>query len=141
MADVAAALSALGIQEWVLRGEPTTEDEFKTMFSKVTGSDSNGSAIESQDPADWGTTWAAISAKQKELADAAPMVELRLQRNAKLAETDWQVTKLLELGESIPSDLANERAALRTECNTKEDEINALTTKAAVVDYALPNLI
>ena len=89
MADVAAALSALGIQEWVLRGEPTSEDEFKTMFSKVTGADSNGSAIESQDPADWGTTWAAISAKQKELTDAEPMAELRSQRNAKLAATDW----------------------------------------------------
>ena len=89
MADVAAALSALGIQEWVLRGEPTSEDEFKTMFAKVTGADSNGSAIESQDPADWGTTWSAISAKQKELTDAEPMVELRSQRNAKLAETDW----------------------------------------------------
>ena len=89
MADVAAALSALGIQEWVLRGEPTSEDEFKTMFSKVTGADSNGSAIESQDPADWGTTWAAIEAKQKELTDAEPMAELRSQRNAKLAATDW----------------------------------------------------
>ena len=89
MADVAAALSALGIQEWVLRGEPTSEDEFKTMFSKVTGEDSNGSAIESQDPGDWGTTWAEISAKQKELSDGEPMAELRLQRNAKLAATDW----------------------------------------------------
>ena len=70
MADVAAALGALGIQEWVLRGEPTSEDEFKTMFAKVTGADSNGSAIESQDPADWGTTWAAITEKQKQLTDA-----------------------------------------------------------------------
>lgn len=61
--------------------------------------------------------------------------------NEELSKTDWQVTKLLELGESIPSDLANERAALRTECNTKEDEINALTTKAAVVDYILPRFI
>ena len=89
MADVAAALGALGIQEWVLRGEPTSEDEFKTMFAKVTGADSNGSAIESQDPADWGTTWAAITEKQKQLTDAEPMNELRKQRNVKLAETDW----------------------------------------------------
>ena len=89
MADVAAALNALGIQEWVLRGDPTSEDEFKTMFSKVTGADSNGSAIESKDPADWGTTWAAITAKKTELTDAEPMTELRKQRNDKLAATDW----------------------------------------------------
>ena len=34
------------------------------MFRKVTGSDANGTAIESSDPDDWGTTWAAVSAKK-----------------------------------------------------------------------------
>jgi len=89
MADIAATLNALGIQEWVLRGDPTTEEEMKSMFRKVTGADENGSAIESSDPADWGTTWAAITAKQKELTDGEPMAELRKQRNEKLAATDW----------------------------------------------------
>jgi hypothetical protein len=39
MATVADALSKLGVTEWVLRGEPTTEDEFNSMFKKVTGAD------------------------------------------------------------------------------------------------------
>ena len=89
MASVAEALQELGITEWVLRGEPTTETEFNEMFRKVTGSDSNGSAIESDDVADFGTTWTAVSAKMTEIDNAAPMKELRRQRNAKLAESDW----------------------------------------------------
>ena len=83
------ALSALGINEWVLRGEPTTEDHFKEMFRKITGSDSDGSAIETADTSKWGVTWKQVSDKMKAIDDAAPMVELRKQRNAKLAETDW----------------------------------------------------
>ena len=89
MASVAEALQELGITEWVLRGEPTTEDEFNSMFTKVTGADENGSAIESTDPADFGTTWTAISAKMDEIDAAAPMKELRRQRDAKIAESDW----------------------------------------------------
>ena len=89
MASVAEALQELGITEWVLRGEPTTEAEFNEMFRKVTGADSNGSAIESDNVADFGTTWTAVSAKMTEIDNAAPMKELRRQRNAKLAESDW----------------------------------------------------
>ena len=89
MATVGEALSALGITEWVLRGEPTTEDEFNNMFKKITGADAGGSAIESSNPSDFGTTWSAVSAKQTELTNAAPMKELRRQRDAKLAECDW----------------------------------------------------
>ena len=54
MANISEALSSLGITEWVLRGEPTNEDEFKSMFRKVTGADVNGSAIESDDTSKWG---------------------------------------------------------------------------------------
>lgn len=89
MASVAEALSGLGITEWVLRGEPTNETEFNEMFRKVTGTDDNGSAIESDDVADFGTTWADVSAKMTEIDNAAPMKELRRQRDAKLAESDW----------------------------------------------------
>ena len=89
MASVADALNELGITEWVLRGEPTSEEEMKEMFAKVTGADSNGSAIESSDPADWGTTCADVKAKMDEIDAAAPMKELRRQRDAKIAESDW----------------------------------------------------
>ena len=86
MTTIANALSELGITEWVLRGEPTTEAEFNEMFRKVTGSDANGTAIES---ADHGIAWATVAAKRDELIAAQPMKELRAERDRKLAETDW----------------------------------------------------
>ena len=57
MTDIAQALTSLEIKEWVLRGEPTSKSEFEKMFTKVTGTDENGSAIESSDPKDFGVTW------------------------------------------------------------------------------------
>lgn len=89
MTTIANALSELGITEWVLRGEPTSEAEFNSMFRKVTGADANGSAIESSNPADWGTTWSAVSAKRDELVAAEPMRLLRAERDRRIAETDW----------------------------------------------------
>jgi len=89
MTTIANALTELGITEWVLRGEPTSEAEFNSMFRKVTGADANGSAIESSNPADWGTTWSAVSAKRDELVAAEPMKLLRAERDRRIAETDW----------------------------------------------------
>ena len=89
MTDIATSLTELGITEWVLRGEPTTEAEFTTMYAKVTGADANGSAIESQNPSDWGTTWAEVSAKLDELTSAEPMRLLREERDRLIAATDW----------------------------------------------------
>ena len=89
MATVAEALQELSITEWVMRGEPTNEDEFKSMFRKVTGADENGSAIETADTSKWGVTWKQVSDKMAAIDAAAPMKELRKQRDAKLAETDW----------------------------------------------------
>ena len=39
MTTISQALTSLGVKEWVLRGEPTTEEEFNQMFRKVTGAD------------------------------------------------------------------------------------------------------
>jgi len=89
MTDIAQALNELGVTEWVLRGEPTSKDEFATMYSKVTGEDANGSAIESHNESDWGTTWEAVLAKKEALIAAQPMKQLRQERDNKLAETDW----------------------------------------------------
>jgi len=89
MATVGEALQELSIKEWVLRGEPTNETEFKEMFRKVTGADASGTAIESDDTSKWGVTWKQVSDKMTDIDAAAPMKELRLQRDAKLAETDW----------------------------------------------------
>ncbi len=89
MTNVTKALLDLNITEWVLRGEPTNESEFKSMFRKVTGADSYGSAIESSDPSTFGVTWSQVITKKNELIAAEPMRLLREERNIKLAETDW----------------------------------------------------
>ena len=101
MATVAEALNELSITEWVLRGEPTKEDEFKEMFRKVTGADANGSAIESDDTSKWGVTWKQVSDKMAEIDAAAPMKELRRQRDAKLAETDWTALSDVTLADNM----------------------------------------
>jgi hypothetical protein len=89
MTDIAKALTSLGVTEWVLRGEPTNEEEFNQMFRKVTGSDSNGSAIESADPKDWGVTYAQVAGEKTLLQSREPMRLVREERNRLLAETDW----------------------------------------------------
>ena len=89
MATVSDALSALGVTEWVLRGEPENADEFGAMFRKVTGADENGSAIESDNSADWGVTWDEVNKKLQDLTAAEPMKELRAERDKLIAATDW----------------------------------------------------
>ena len=100
MTDIATALNELGITEWVLRGEPTTEDEFNEMFRKVTGADDNGSAIESSDPSKFGVTWKQASDKKTELVNAKPMADLRAERDRRLAETDWMASSDVTLADN-----------------------------------------
>lgn len=101
MADVTQALHELGITEWVLRGEPTNADEFASMFKKVIGTTDNGSAIESDNSADWpeGLTWDAVETKLNELNAAEPMKELRAERDRLIAATDWWASSDLTMTE------------------------------------------
>ena len=101
MADVTQALHELGITEWVLRGEPTNADEFASMFKKVIGTTDNGSAIESDNSADWpeGLTWDAVESKRNELTAAEPMKELRAERDRLIAATDWWASSDLTMTE------------------------------------------
>ncbi len=55
-----------------------------------------------------------------------------------LSKTDWYVIREADSGEATPSDIRGERAALRTESDSIEAEIKALTTKKAVLTYDLP---
>ena len=91
MATVSDALQELGITEWVLRGEPTTDAEFRQMFRKVIGTTDNGSAIESDNSADWpvSLTWQAVETKMNELTAAEPLKLLRAERDRLIAATDW----------------------------------------------------
>ena len=101
MATVSEALQELSITEWVLRGEPKTEDEFKSMFRKVTGATADNTAIESADTSKWGVTWKQVSDKMTAIDAAAPLKELRLQRNAKLAETDFHALSDVTMADNM----------------------------------------
>ena len=59
----------------------------------------------------------------------------------KLQETDWYIVRNQEIGDAIPTDITSARQALREQANTVETEINALTTKKAVMSYDLPSLM
>ena len=103
MTTVSTALQELGIQEWVLRGDPTDSAEFATMFSKVIGADANNSAIESKDPNDWGVTWAQVKAKKDDLIAAEPMRLLRIERNQKLLDTDFYALSDVTMSPEMPT--------------------------------------
>ena len=55
----------------------------------------------------------AVNAKITEIENAKPMVELRRQRDVKLAECDWVVTKALESGSSVADNWKTYRQQLR----------------------------
>ena len=54
-----------------------------------------------------------LQAELDRLVAAQPMVELREERDRRLAETDWEIIKHKELGTNIPAALKSYRAALR----------------------------
>jgi|TARA_R110001599_G_scaffold289210_1_gene492177 hypothetical protein len=85
---IGKALSILGIEDWVLDGNPVSESEFNSSFKKVMSEDSNGLAVLSSDTSDFGVSWTQI---QTALANGGvvAMAQLRIKRNELLAETDW----------------------------------------------------
>ena len=63
------------------------------------------------------------------------IAKVKTQVGARLSQTDWMVIRATDGGTAVPSDVATYRTAIRTEGNTKETEINALTTIDDVIAY------
>ncbi len=59
--------------------------------------------------------------------------ELKYMVGGQLSETDWYIIREADSGEATPSDVREERAALRNKSDLIEAEINDLSTKKAVV--------
>ena len=93
--DIPAALQALtpGAQ-WVLRGNQY-------------------SGLEWLDTGQTQPTESAITAKIAELDAAEGMRLLRVERDKKLSDLDWEVTKAYSKGEAVASELATYMQALR----------------------------
>lgn len=106
---IGQTLEALNIEGWSLDGDPSSEAEFNSMFSKITGYDDEDMAVFSTDPADFGVTWAQLTAKRTELAGAEPMRVLRAERDLRIAETDWWASSDL----TMTTAQTNYRQALR----------------------------
>ena len=64
----------------------------------------------------------------------------KVNTSLKLGLTDWYVIRNQETGDAIPADIISARQALRDQVYTVETQINALTTKKAVMSYDFLNL-
>jgi len=51
----------------------------------------------------------------------------------KLSYTDWYIIREADSGENTPAEIRGQRAALRAKSDELENQINALTTKKAVI--------
>ena len=76
----------------------------------------------------------SFSESLTELKQSA-MNSLREYTNYRLSSTDWYIIRNAERGIEIPQNIQDERASILDDHNTRESEINALTTKASVVSY------
>jgi hypothetical protein len=122
MIQIKDAIIELGFAGgWILRGQPTNETEFNEMLRMLI-LDSDGNTIETTDYPD-GLTWGAVSAKKTELENAEPLKLLRVERNAKLAETDWTQGRDVTL--TNDADWQTYRQALRdiTDTYTSLDDV------------------
>jgi len=114
MANIHDTLYELGITEYQIDGlDISTATEFKTKFRKVINRSSSGVAEFSTDPNDFGVTWTQIKNKMAELDGVAPGLRLRAERDKRLSDTDWVVTKAMETGTSVPTNWKTYRQALR----------------------------
>ena len=122
MIYISDAIIALGISEWELRGEPTNESEFNSMFRKA-----DGSGGWSSNTSDFGVTWTQVKTKYDELVTAEPLNEVRAERNKLLEQSDWVVIKEREEGGSVSNfaDWKTYRQALRdiTDSATSLDDV------------------
>ena len=113
--DVGRALEELGINGFQLHGNPESEEEFNQMFKKIIDFDSDGQAIYSANPADFGITWEQIIGAKNALNTVFGLNDLRYERNRKLAETDYWALK--DMPEMTQAQI-DYRQALRDITNT-----------------------
>ena len=109
---IGQAVTALGIENFVLDGEPTNETEFNSSFKKIVGAKGD-EAVMSSDPSSFGVTWEQVKTKYDELVSAQPFKLLREERNKLIAATDWTQLKDIDLDIIRERNWKNYRQALR----------------------------
>ena len=63
------------------------------------------------------------------------LAEIKSQASSRLNPTDWMTIRAADGGTAVDSATSDYRAAVRTTSNTKEVEINAITTLAGIIAY------
>ena len=109
---IGQAVTALGIENFVLDGEPTNETEFNSSFKKIVGVKGD-EAVMSSDPTTFGVTWEQVKTNYDELVSAEPLKLLREERNKLIAATDWTQLKDIDLDIIRERNWKNYRQALR----------------------------
>ena len=109
---IGQAVTALGIENFVLDGEPTNETEFNSSFKKIVGV-KDDQAVMSSDPTTFGVTWEQVKTKYNELVSAEPLRLLREERNKLIAATDWTQLKDISLDSIREKNWKEYRQALR----------------------------
>jgi len=82
-------------------------------------------------------TWTQSLAELKE----QQIKNLKYSANIKLQQTDWYIIRNQESGEAIPESITTQRQEIRDLVTDNENQINALTTKKAVMSFHLPSII
>jgi len=130
MIDIAKIIESLNKKngnnyEFVVKGNPTTEEEYNNNVDFVSSIDINGFAIFSDTKF---YTWSQIQTELPLVEFNNAMEELRTKRNALLEETDYIVIKAKETGTTIPTAWKTYRQALRdiTEGLTTVEEVEAV---------------
>ena len=109
MIKINNALQSLGLTDYALFGEPTSESEFNTMFKKVTGTNADGTSILSSNTSDFGVTWTQVKTEYDSLVSGEALSELRKERNNKLKDTDFYALSDV----TMSSEMTTYRQALR----------------------------
>ena len=127
MIDIAKIIESLNKKngnnyEFVVKGNPTTEEEYNNNVDFVSSIDINGFAVFSDTKF---YTWSQIQTELPLVEFNNAMEELRTKRNALLEETDYIVIKAKETGATIPTAWKTYRQALRdiTEGLTTVEEV------------------
>ena len=109
---IVQALNALGINsEFCVDADVTTEQHYLRTYRALT--DQNRFF-----------EWSVVLAKMKELEALEPMRLLRLERNRRLAETDWVVIRAYSQKQDVPEDWTNYMQALRDLPATAEPQLD-----------------
>ena len=96
-----------------MNGYVTTEEQWKAAYKEQIGKTEDNVAIMSSDPTEWQITWTQIQTEVEKLKIELPLRAVRIERNHRLADTDWVVTKATETGVGVSTEWKTYRQALR----------------------------